>query len=110
MRQPFPEWVEYQPNQIWIYDTTHFPAAKSSVTVAIMDLVTRKWIADILSSEETSTQVEIVFTDALAAEGLLRARGGQPGRAGGPGRRRRGPAGPAGGERQRAADQLGLDA
>ena len=37
----------------------------------IEDLVSRKWIADIVSAEETSTQVEIVFGDALAAEGLL---------------------------------------
>lgn len=70
VRKPFPEWVEYRPNQIWIYDTTHFPRTKSCLTV-VEDLVSRKWIADILSSEETSTQVEIVFTDALAAEGLL---------------------------------------
>lgn len=70
VRKPFPEWVEYRPNQIWIYDTTHFTKAKSALTV-VEDLVSRKWIADILSSEETSTQVEIVFTDALAAEGLL---------------------------------------
>ncbi|MDA8040774.1 MAG: integrase core domain-containing protein [Actinomycetota bacterium] len=35
------------------------------------DLVSRKWLAHIVSSEETSTQVEIVFTDALASEGLL---------------------------------------
>ena len=70
IRQPFPEWVEYRPNQLWIYDTTHFGAAKSALTV-IEDLVSRKWIADILSSEETSTQVQIVFGDALAAEGLL---------------------------------------
>jgi putative transposase len=70
VRKPFPEWVEYRPNQLWIYDTTHFPRAKSCLTV-VEDLVSRKWIADILSSEETSTQVEIVFTDALAAERLL---------------------------------------
>jgi putative transposase len=70
VRKPFPEWVDYKPNQIWIYDTTHFMRAKSCLTV-VEDLVSRKWIADILSSEETSTQVEIVFTDALAAEGLL---------------------------------------
>lgn len=70
IRQPFPEWVEYRPNQLWIYDTTHFGAAKSALTV-VEDLVSRKWIADILSSEETSTQVQIVFSDALAAEGLL---------------------------------------
>ena len=23
-RRPFPEWAEYRPNSIWIYDTTHF--------------------------------------------------------------------------------------
>ena len=49
---------------------THFTRAKSALTV-VEDLVSRKWIADILSSEETSTQVEIVFTDALIAEGLM---------------------------------------
>ncbi len=41
-----------------------------SVTV-IEDLVSRKWIADIVSAEETSTQVQIVFSNALAVEGLL---------------------------------------
>jgi transposase InsO family protein len=41
-----------------------------AVTI-VEDLVSRKWIADIVSGEETSTQVEIVFTDALQAEGLL---------------------------------------
>ena len=70
LRQPFPDWVEYRPNQIWIYDTTHFTRAAVAVTV-IEDLVSRKWIADIVSAEETSTQIEIVFTDALAVEGLL---------------------------------------
>jgi transposase InsO family protein len=69
-RKPFPDWVDYRPNSIWIYDTTHFTKARVAVTV-IEDLVSRKWIADIVSAEETSTQVEIVFTDALAVEGLL---------------------------------------
>ena len=72
MRKPFPEWVEYRPNQIWIYDTTHFTRARAAVTI-VEDLVSRKWLAHIVSSEETSTQVEVVFTDALAAEGLLSA-------------------------------------
>lgn len=27
VRKPFPDWVEYTPNSIWIYDTTHFTAA-----------------------------------------------------------------------------------
>lgn len=70
VRKPFPDWVQYRPNQIWIYDTTHFTRAEMAVTI-IEDLVSRKWIAGIVSAEETSTQVEIVFTDALAAEGLL---------------------------------------
>jgi len=69
-RRPFPEWADYRPNSIYIYDTTHFPAAGVAVTV-IEDLVSRKWIADIVSAEETSTQIEIVFTDALEAEGLM---------------------------------------
>jgi putative transposase len=70
VRKPFPDWVEYRPNAIWIYDTTHFPRARVAVT-AIEDLVSRKWIAEIVSAEETSTQVQVLFTDALAAEGLL---------------------------------------
>ncbi len=70
VRKPFPDWVDYRPNSIWIYDTTHFTRAKVAATV-VEDLVSRKWIADIVSAEETSTQIEIVFTDALAAEGIL---------------------------------------
>jgi putative transposase len=69
-RRPFPEWADYRPNSIWIYDTTHFTAAGVAVTV-VEDLVSRKWLADIVSSEETSTQIEIVFTDALEAEGII---------------------------------------
>ena len=37
----------------------------------IEDLVSRKWIIEIVSVEETSTQVELAFTAALEAEGLL---------------------------------------
>jgi transposase InsO family protein len=62
--------VAYRPNAIWIYDTTHFTRAGVAVT-AIEDLVSRKWIAHIVSAEETSRQVQVVFADALAAEGLL---------------------------------------
>jgi putative transposase len=71
-RKPFPDWVTYTPNSIWIYDTTHFPAAGMAVLI-IEDLVSRKWITEIVSVEETSTQVELAFTAALAAEGLLDA-------------------------------------
>jgi hypothetical protein len=37
---------------------------------AIIDLVSRKWLATLLSAEETSRQVEVVFTAALEREGL----------------------------------------
>ena len=37
----------------------------------IEDLVSRKWITEIVSVEESSTQVELAFTAALEAEGLL---------------------------------------
>jgi transposase InsO family protein len=39
----------------------------------IEDLVSRKWITEVVSVEETSTQVELAFTAALEAEGLLAA-------------------------------------
>jgi putative transposase len=74
VRKPFPDWVEYRPQQIWIYDTTHFPAAKMAVLI-VEDLVSRKWLTEVVSVEETSTQVELAFTDALQAEGLLDAVG-----------------------------------
>lgn len=68
-RRPFPDWVEYTPNQVWIYDTTHFTAAGMAVLI-IEDLVSRKWLTEVVSVEETSTQVELGFTRALEAEGL----------------------------------------
>jgi putative transposase len=68
--KPFPDWVEYRPGSIWIFDTTHFIRAGVAATV-IEDLVSRKWLAEIVSAEETSTQVEVVFTEALEREGLL---------------------------------------
>jgi putative transposase len=70
IRKPFPDWAEYRPGSIWIFDTTHFTRAGVAATV-IEDLVSRKWLTEIVSAEETSTQVEVVFTDALEREGLL---------------------------------------
>lgn len=69
-KRPIPAWVSYQPRQVWIYDTTHFTRAQMAV-LAIMDLVSRKWITEVVSSEETSTQVEVGFDQALEREGLL---------------------------------------
>ncbi len=71
-RRPFPQWADYTPNSIWIYDTTHFTTAGMAVLI-IEDLVSRKWITEVVSVEETSTQVEVGFTAALELEGLLEA-------------------------------------
>ena len=49
---------------------THFPAAGMAVLI-IEDLVSRKWISHVVSSEETHTQVQLGFEQALDAEGLL---------------------------------------
>ena len=70
-RKPFPEWADYRRNSIWIYDVTHFRGCPGQAVFAVMDLVTRKWICELVSSEETSTQVQVTFMDALELEGLL---------------------------------------
>ena len=67
--RPLPDWIEWRRHQIWIYDITHFPRA-GRVAYAILDVVTRKWLATLVTVEETATQVEVVFTDALDSEGL----------------------------------------
>nr|WP_228069374.1 DDE-type integrase/transposase/recombinase [Actinomyces bowdenii] len=71
-RRPFPDWATFTPNSIWIYDSTHFTACGMTVLI-IEDLVSRKWITHIVSSEETHTQVRLAFEQALDAEGLLEA-------------------------------------
>jgi putative transposase len=70
-RRPFPAWADYRRNSIWIYDCTHFAGCPKHAVFAVMDLVTRKWITELVSIEETSTQVQVVFLDALESEGLL---------------------------------------
>lgn len=69
-KTPWPEWLEWKPNRIWAYDFTHFTRARRAV-IAVLDMVSRKWIATLVSPEETSTQVETCFLTGLEAEGLL---------------------------------------
>lgn len=68
--RPWPDWVDYRPRQVWGYDFTAFTAAGTSA-LAILDLVSRKWIDTMLCAEATSIQVQALFTRALEAEGLL---------------------------------------
>ena len=50
---------------------THFKRCPKTAVITIMDLVTRKWICEVVSAEETGTQVQVAFCDALELEGLL---------------------------------------
>ncbi|MBA3801210.1 MAG: transposase [Geodermatophilaceae bacterium] len=69
-KKPWPAWLIWEPNHIWIWDVTHFTRAKRAV-FAIVDMVSRRWIDTLVSVEETSTQVTVIFERALENEGLL---------------------------------------
>jgi transposase InsO family protein len=70
VKKPWPDWLEWEPNRIWIYDATHFSRARR-VVFAIVDMVSRRWIDTLVSIEESATQVQVIFEHALEAEGLL---------------------------------------
>ena len=69
-RTPWPDWLEWKPNRVWAYDFTHWSRARRA-SIAILDVVSRKWLATLTSAEESSTQVEACFLAALEAEDLL---------------------------------------
>ena len=66
--RPWPDWAELVPGVIWIYDFTHFRASRRCA-VAVLDVVSRLWLATVVSAEESSTQVEVAFTRALTTDG-----------------------------------------
>jgi putative transposase len=74
-RTPWPDWLEWKPNRIWAYDFTHFTRAHRAA-VAILDVVSRKWLTTLVAAEESSTQVEVAFTAALTDQGMLAAADG----------------------------------
>jgi putative transposase len=67
-RRGLPDWAELVPGVIYIYDFTHFNRVKGAV-IAVIDVVSRYWLATVVSAEESSTQVEVAFTRALVADG-----------------------------------------
>jgi len=69
-RPGWPDWLEWKPNRVWAYDFTHWTRA-GVASIAILDMVSRKWLTTLTSAEESSTQVEVAFTAALEAERLL---------------------------------------
>ena len=68
-KTPWPHWLVWEPNRIWIWDVTHFGRARRCV-FAIVDMVSRYWITTLVSTEETSTQVRVIFDQALLAQDL----------------------------------------
>lgn len=71
--RPLPE-IPWEPNRIWIWDATHFMRCDRAV-YAIVDVVSRYWIGWLSTTEQTATQVQLLFTDALADQGLLDTEG-----------------------------------
>lgn len=69
-RAAWPDWLEWRPNRLWGYDFSHFTRAGRCV-IAVLDIVSRKWLTTLVSAEESSTQVEVCFLDALRSEGLM---------------------------------------
>jgi putative transposase len=65
----FPE-ISWERNRIWIRDASHFTRCKR-VAYAIVDVVTRYWIGYLLSSEQTHTQIQLLFARALEDQDLL---------------------------------------
>ena len=74
--RPAPELPEipWEPNRIWIWDATHFTRCDRSV-YAIVDVVSRFWIETLVTTEQTSTQVQLLFSSALESQGLLDTEG-----------------------------------
>lgn len=68
--------IPWEKNRIWIWDATHFTRCGRHV-YAICDIVSRYWIGWLSTTEQTATQVQLLFTDALENQGLL-GPDGQP--------------------------------
>jgi putative transposase len=73
-KQPVLPEIPWERNRIWIWDASHFTRA-GRVAYAIVDVVTRYWIGYLLSSEQTSTQAQLLFARALEDQQLLAVDG-----------------------------------
>jgi transposase InsO family protein len=69
VRAPWPDWIQWKPQRVWCYDFTHFTRA-CRVAVAVMDVVSRRWLSTLVSAEQTSTQIQTAFLAALDEEDM----------------------------------------
>jgi len=71
-KTPWPDWCEWRPNQLWVWDASQFERCEASkYAYGIIDLVSRRWIAVTLTPEPDSVAARVLFLKALDAEGLL---------------------------------------
>ena len=71
-KAPWPHWCEWRPNQLWCWDGTQFPVCETAKhAYAIVDVVSRKWIATHLTAAPDSVAARVLFARALDNEGLL---------------------------------------
>ena len=68
---PWPQTIRWAPNQIWMWDGTHFRGCRRWQCLAIVDVVSRYWIDHLWTPELTTVQVQLAFTSALESQGLL---------------------------------------
>ena len=66
--------IPWEPNRIWIWDATHFTRADRAV-YAIVDVVSRFWIDTLVTTEQSSTSVQLLFAQALESQHLLDTEG-----------------------------------
>jgi hypothetical protein len=59
----------------WCYDFTHFTRAKR-VAVAVVDVVSHRWLVTLVCAEEMSSQVQAAFHSKVAVH-LALGRGGR---------------------------------
>ena len=49
-KAPWPDWTQWRPNQLWCWDSSQFErCVASKYAYGIIDLVSRKWVATILT-------------------------------------------------------------
>ena len=71
-KTPWPTWCEWRPNQLWCWDGTQFPTCRQAKhAYAIVDVVSRKWIATHHTAAPDSVAARVLFAKALQSEGLL---------------------------------------
>lgn len=71
-KTPWPDWCDWEPNQLWCWDMSQFEACVGAkYAYAIVDIVSRKWISTHLTANPDSVAARVLSARGLEAEGLL---------------------------------------